>query len=356
MSLFLPETVDEQQPLKNRHTPPDSHCLATNSRQSSLHHQQCNESLVTSSPTVAGDDVIIVDGGGGGSIRVKSNENLFENYQSPHKTNRNKVGSDIVTKSSVSFNSSPNTEAVQLPPPSDDSCYVIDDDDEILEPQLPPSLKFNSNTMTISVKPITSLKRSSHSRKTGPLVRVPDMHSGDIIGTNLAHENFENIICSPNLIEIPYMDDEYDIDDDAQQHDAQDSSYICDDADISNTTMSNGDEPMPRLIPFGLLQNQIKDESVGYHVGTQNELFGSNSYRRSMDDVSITLGRSNSGKIFNRKILFKKGMTVMNNGDCSPSPSAVVLRHPRGNQPRTYTTDALYAALMDVKDGESIYR
>lgn len=35
---------------------------------------------------------------------------------------------------------------------------------------------------------------------------------------------------------------------------------------------------------------------------------------------------------------------------------AVVLRNPRGNQIRTYTTDALYAALMDVKDGESIYR
>lgn len=35
---------------------------------------------------------------------------------------------------------------------------------------------------------------------------------------------------------------------------------------------------------------------------------------------------------------------------------AVVLRSPRGNQIRTYTTDALYAALMDVKAGESIYR
>lgn len=34
----------------------------------------------------------------------------------------------------------------------------------------------------------------------------------------------------------------------------------------------------------------------------------------------------------------------------------VVLRNPRGNQPRTYTTDSLYAALMDVKSGESIYR
>lgn len=34
----------------------------------------------------------------------------------------------------------------------------------------------------------------------------------------------------------------------------------------------------------------------------------------------------------------------------------VYLRNPRGNQIRTYDTDSLYAALMDVKGGESIYR
>lgn len=39
-----------------------------------------------------------------------------------------------------------------------------------------------------------------------------------------------------------------------------------------------------------------------------------------------------------------------------PLQSAVVLRSPRGNQPRAYTTEALYSALMDVKSGESIYR
>lgn len=39
-----------------------------------------------------------------------------------------------------------------------------------------------------------------------------------------------------------------------------------------------------------------------------------------------------------------------------PLRRAVILRCPRGNQPRNYTTDSLYAALMDVKSGESIYR
>lgn len=358
MSLLLPETVDEQQSPKNRHTPPDSQ-LATNRRQSSLHHQQYNKSLVptTSLPDVGGSS-------GGGSIRVKSNENLFENYKphkpSPHKTNRNVIGSDVVTKNSVTFKSISNTTPVSLPPLlDDDSCCVIeddvdyDDDDEIIEPQLPPSLKYNSNTMTISVKPITSMKRSSRSRNIERKnQRLVSDARANASGTNLSAESFENIICSPNLIEIPYMDEEYDVDDDMQQQDPHDSG-LYDDGEMSNTTMSNGDEPMPQLIPFGFLQKQIKDENTEYEDSIPKNLFASSAYRRSMGNVSLT---HNNGKSFNRKILMKKGMTLLNNGGSSPSPSAVVLRNPRGNQPRTYTTDALYAALMDVKEGESIYR
>lgn len=365
MSHFLPETVDEQQPTKNRHTPPDSQ-LATNRRQSSLHHQQTNKSLVPTTSSPVDDNVVIVGGGsnGGGTIRVKSNENLFENYKphkpSPHTTNRNAIGSDIVTKNSVTFESISNTASVSLPPPLDeDSCYIIeddavdDDDDEFVErqPQLPSSLKYNSNTMTISVKPIATMKRSNQSRNVDKVTRAPNSRV-DATASNLSTDSFENIICSPNLIEIPYMDDEYDVDDDMQQPD-HDSGYLCDDADMSNTAMPNIDTPMPRLIPFELLQTQIKHETDGYLDNMPKNLFASSAYRRSMPP--LTVGHNN-GKSFNRKILLKKGMTMLNNGGSEPSPSAVVLRNPRGNQPRTYTTDALYAALMDVKEGESIYR
>jgi hypothetical protein len=54
--------------------------------------------------------------------------------------------------------------------------------------------------------------------------------------------------------------------------------------------------------------------------------------------------------IFNKESLEK---IIANGGQ---PPVAFVLRNPRGNQPRTYNTDALWAALMDVKAGESIYR
>lgn len=361
MSLLLPETVDEeQQPPKNRHTPPDSH---------QQHHQQQIKSLNVSTTL----PVIVGSGGGGssnnssggGNIRVKSNENLFENYKPqnplPHKANRQTaIDSDIVTKNSVA-NQLLTKAKGGLPPPLEDtsSCCIIDDDDddydeyhdEIVEykPKLPPSLKYNSNTMTISVKPITTTKRSNQLRKIEKISRLPQSQA-------TAADNFENIICSPNLIEIPYMDDEYDVDDDMQTQEHTDSGYICDDVDISNATESNADEPMPQLIPFGLLQNsQVKNESFGaYPHSMPKNLFASTAYRRSMGNLAMT---HNNGKSFSRKILLKKeGMTLLNNGDTSQSPSAVVLRNPRGNQPRTYTTDALYAALMDVKEGESIYR
>lgn len=368
MSLLLPDTVDEQHPPQNRHTPPDSQ-ITTNRRQSSLHHQQHNKSrdicksLISS--LAIGDDVVIVGGGssGGGNIRVKSNESLFdqfENYKSrnlsPHKIHRNAIGSDIVNKNSVTNKPVSKTITASLPPPLvDDSFCVIDDedyddDDDEVPPQLPSSLKYNSNTMTISVKPITTMKRPSQPRHIEKIIRPPDSQA-DTNESNLSGENFENIICSPNLIEIPYMDDEYDIDDDMQQQEQRDSTYICDDADMPNTAMP--DEPMPRLIPFGLLQTQIKDESTEYHNNMPKNLFASSAYRRSMGNLAMT---HSSGKSFSRKILLKKGMAILNNGGSSPSPSAVVLRNPRGNQPRTYTTDALYAALMDVKEGESIYR
>lgn len=79
---------------------------------------------------------------------------------------------------------------------------------------------------------------------------------------------------------------------------------------------------------------------------------------------SLRFGR-NSKKIFSKIYRYdnalgtkdKQSDRLMEFLDCNePMQSAVVLRSPRGNQPRTYTTDALYSALMDVKSGESIYR
>uniref|UniRef100_A0A2M4C222 HTH psq-type domain-containing protein n=1 Tax=Anopheles marajoara TaxID=58244 RepID=A0A2M4C222_9DIPT len=52
----------------------------------------------------------------------------------------------------------------------------------------------------------------------------------------------------------------------------------------------------------------------------------------------------------------KEAFNQLFNASGAPPPISFTLRNPRGNQPRSYNTEALWAALMDVKAGESIYR
>ncbi|GAB0100693.1 broad-complex core protein isoforms 1/2/3/4/5 [Sergentomyia squamirostris] len=143
-----------------------------------------------------------------GSIRVVPNENLFDNYSGANMTDPE----DLLDIAKIEIEEQPDR-------------------------LLPPSLKFNRKSMSISV-------RSSRSSSV---------------------EALENVVCSP----------------DAANGEDEDSL-------------------IPPLIPFT----------------TKSDM---------MDEFS------------------------------SP-PKAFVLRNPRGNQPRSYDIEALWAALMHVKAGESIYR
>ncbi|XP_055690008.1 protein jim lovell-like [Lutzomyia longipalpis] len=166
-----------------------------------------------------------------GTIRVISNENLFENY---NQLSMGRNDGDIPT------------------------IEVEDESEDIMRHLLPPSLKYNSKSMSISVRS----------------------------GRASSVESCENIICSPNLEDPLRQDDE----------------AINGEDDASSDAEESEDMDLPPLIPFSKGQQTIKQEPP-----------------------------------------------------CSP-PKAFVLRNPRGNQPRSYNIDALWAALMNVKAGESIYR
>lgn len=117
-------------------------------------------------------------------------------------------------------------------------------------------------------------------------------------------ENYENIICSPNFIELSH-NDEYDEDD-----------FV-----IEDEICFDEDSKLPALVPF-----QPNDFSLlAEKMPIQSKLKDKQHFEHCL----------------------------LNGG---PPPSQFVLRNPRGNQPRTYNSDALWAALMDVKSGESIYR
>ncbi|XP_031616912.1 longitudinals lacking protein, isoforms J/P/Q/S/Z [Contarinia nasturtii] len=180
-------------------------------------------------------------------------------------------------------------------------------DCDLTQSQLPTSLKFNRNTMSIFVK-----------RTSGKMDDRPKSSINKTRHQNEYTENSENIVCSPNF----NVDGSIDFD----------------------TT------------------NQIQSSSNGHFEQSyfKARRTDANRYRRKYDSIDDDGG--DGGEDDDDDVLLrpraKRSDRLMELLQCRGDPmrNAVILRNPRGNQPRSYTTDALYTALMDVKNGESIYR
>lgn len=169
---------------------------------------------------------------------------------------------------------------------------------DVSSPRLPTSLKFNRNTMSISVKH-TNTNDERFAQRLEPTLSMSNPSS-------VFNEMNENVICSPNFGAI----------------------------ELDGANQSIESEPNAAQNLFEPLNFNV-NRRTRYHSGDNND-----------DDVHDVLKAKEPTNDRLMELLRYK----------DPLRSAVVLRSPRGNQPRTYTTDALYSALMDVKSGESIYR
>lgn len=407
-----------------------------------------------------------------GSIRVKSLENLFENYK--HHDNHHyshQRSPKIILKNINSSDQAPlkddgilsPTSSISIEPDSDENQKVIsvnptivdlddasknenendigsfddfdaefinDDDDDIEETDesqkrhaistrkgrhadldelidqdddnydenchlLPPSLKFNKNTMTIYVKNSGS-KDMSHFEQQKSCQRSSTPIASNSKSSYMGDDKFESIVCSPNFVPISYLsneDEDGDIEttnlDDTERNSPNDlltesmssmhdsDLIICDD-EIDSDGPSQ--YQLPQLIQYGFRRDSqkkvkkqvIKMENsnllrpvesgessfgfVGKNKKTAGMLLMKMSANRMMS--SNNAGGSGFGNNSRRRGLARLLQPKQDSLDDQGNqlPSSVVLRNPRGNQPRTYNTDALYAALMDVKSGESIYR
>lgn len=161
---------------------------------------------------------------------------------------------------------------------------------------LPTSLKFNRNTMSIFVKRTTD--KSADDRFS--VGQISSISSEPLIRTNRKNFHFnddsESIICSPTF-----------------------------DGNIQPIGSDGSEKSHFKSLRFARKSKKIFSKMYRY------------------DDALSAKD--------------KQSDRLMEFLDCNePTQNPVVLRSPRGNQPRTYTTDALYSALMDVKSGESIYR
>lgn len=356
--------------------------------------------------------------GGGGGIRVKPIQNLFIGGRGGCVIDRNdRFGSEVHDVPAAKefegdgddedddnsgdpvrnwLESSGHTKRI------DDTIYTsnyTDDADgsvEFIENQyLPSSLKFDSKSMSIYVK---STKTNRNSRATeSNLTHITDGGGAD------NEPECENIICSPNFMPAPFMrnDDEDDDDDESEMETSSTPpamamqaqtmrrlKYMLTKKDTNDPFGGHGskthsmhdfdtgqDNHVSQLMPY---------EIVGqpYHDQLNESLNDADDMK--VDDELLLMPMHSKRATAPRRIRKAHGVDHLRNinflkmyqaaavaaansskqgksenghaMNSNPMRNAVVLRNPRGNQPRTYNTDALYAALMDVKSGESIYR
>ncbi|XP_058813544.1 sex determination protein fruitless-like [Topomyia yanbarensis] len=275
-----------------------------------------------------------------GSIRVKSNENLFDNHKKQLKEHRTPKKSASRQHVLAPYG----IASIGGDDGDGGGGMSVDDGTDSGVSGLPSSLVYNRNTMDIYVKPKKGIGGASTASN-------PDI-SLEEGGSELSTDGYENIICSPNFPQLgsstmgSYQDDDYDDDFDIQ--------ILPDDSCMTNgDSDGGGDDELvypPPLLPFGNSETSItRVPSIKGMTRTNGGpgLLSSRRYGRQSS------ARGGASRLLSQ--LTRDTKVPLANGVAIP-PSAFVLRNPRGNQPRSYNTDALWSALMDVKAGESIYR
>lgn len=348
-------------------------------------HETTNDHYPTSSLSMSPSNQDENDIESFGKIRVKSNENLFENYNTTKKRRH-----PTTTYAKKIYNHQTNDETTIATIAEDDD----DDDDEDNVPvegttitattgadhYLPSSLKFNENSMTIFVtkKPseLTNISEndclvnssSSSGGRRDLEIENPRTLTSDSFNSP---SGYENIICSPNFIDLSYSDEH----EEGHQDDVLGTQSDCEMIDFegmveqsfsdsnlgSGTGFDYGD--VDGLLNFknqvmaGGLIGSATHHGIGHHVpnlipfGTTASSGGGSGGKKDNQSSKKRKYLANEELRKREKQNFEHWL---NNG--GPPPNTFVLRNPRGNQPRTYNTDALWAALVDVKAGESIYR
>uniref|UniRef100_A0A182PEL8 BTB domain-containing protein n=1 Tax=Anopheles epiroticus TaxID=199890 RepID=A0A182PEL8_9DIPT len=293
-----------------------------------------------------------VPSGSRGSIRVKSIENLFENYQAKQspKSSRDKRKitphpSSVVVLGCSGANISENDSA------SEHSSSLI----------------YNRNELDAYVKQQRMPKTTGERQPDG----VGDETNASTVSDG---DGYENIICSPNFPQLNevgaggYKAEEDD--EDEEYGDEYAIQLLAEEIDSSMLANgggeSEGDEILykpPALMALGSAKGTHSGKAAGIRSygtgGPTSTLTIRKLERQARGSVNVPQTNSLTRTVNRRPRLTGRSKDALHqllNSNGAPPPVPFTLRNPRGNQPRTYNTEALWAALMDVKAGESIYR
>lgn len=192
-------------------------------------------------------------------------------------------------------------------------------------------LEYNQNEMSIVVK--------SHgiNMETPSIQATPTKQNQD-------HEESEAIICSPQIM---FNIKPEPLDEDDEEEDHNHGLGLMEEVDMEH---------------LGIKMEIVEEESF------ENDMLTIDGYGRRMPpplliplkQKQIRPQMTQHEELDEDYIPNCKLEEIIQNSKPGSSPPAnfppFILRNPRGNQTRTYTTANLWAALMDVKAGESIYR
>ncbi|XP_050071860.1 longitudinals lacking protein, isoforms A/B/D/L-like [Anopheles maculipalpis] len=324
-------------------------------------------------PSLSSISTMRPTGGGSsrGSIRVKSIENLFENYQTKHQTSpkssRDAKRKNVPQSSVLVLGCSGGASVSENDSASDHAS----------------SLLYNRNEMDIYVKQQQQQKISKATERHSSNVECGG--AGDETTNASATsdgDGYENIICSPNFPQLSEVVGGYKAEEDDEEEEYGDEYAIqllaeeIDSSMLANGGESEGDEFLYKPPPLMAIAGGAKGSHSGNscansksstlrtygRMGTMGGAAGTTStltIRKLERDSRTNLNVSQARNVNRRSKLTgrsKEALHQLLNTNGAPPPIAFTLRNPRGNQPRTYNTEALWAALMDVKAGESIYR
>lgn len=209
---------------------------------------------------------------------------------------------------------------------------------------MPACLKYNQNEMSIIVKSVPENQDYPGQQRPVEIAPKKQLPMNPVKDTES-----EAIICSPQIlfnIKSEPIDDDED-EEEGMFHMGQ-LEVSADDLGIKMEIVEEEENyehisqdrqgrrlPPPLLIPLQAANRQQKQER---------------SLANEDDD-------DNEEKHFVHSSQLEKLVREMKPHSKRPANfPPFILRNPRGNQTRTYTTDNLWSALMDVKAGESIYR
>lgn len=227
-----------------------------------------------------------------------------------------------------------------------------------VDPKPVQCLQYNQNEMSIIVKPM----KENDPNVPKPRIKIPisqlnvtqqqpKVAMQKHANVNPVHDTeSENIICSPQLLfniktepldeergEEIEIEPEITADHEIKLEIVEEDDFDDDGHPLQHFTIAPRRQPPPLLIPLPTSKRLKLDTSF---------------QRQSIDDSSKLKVDEGDEKL-------KQLLSELMKKDGTPTGQQLpsfVLRNPRGNQQRTYTTDSLWAALMDVKSGESIYR